>query len=359
MKIHETGCYRHLSQHVGRVIACSRDQYTLKVLSDEYGTVPVTVTATLSGTFKGKRNEVVPVVGDHVDIRLAVKEGDNGGDKAVITACRPRTSHLSRKPAISGGRRLKNGVITGGATVPQVLAANVDIVFIVSGLVGDFNLHRIERYLMVARSGGVHPVILLNKADLCHDIEEKMREVKGIAGAIPVHVTDACSGYGMDALLAYMTPGVTMAFLGSSGVGKSTIINWLFGEALQVTGATNSNTGKGRHTTTRAGLFEHPMGACLIDTPGIRELRPWCDETTVDESFADITELSGSCRYSDCSHKNEPGCSLREALESGELSRDRYDQYRKLMGETKELGMRRAQRDRHLMNMKKARGIRL
>lgn len=321
-----------------RVIARLATQYRLRGSEGE-------CTAVLSGKFLHlveKGISELPVVGDWAAI-------EQKGSETVIHGLVDRKTCFARKPAISGGRKMKNGMITGGATARQVLAANIDIVFIVSTLDGNHSTARTERYLTMAAASGAKPVILLNKADLQQDSAEMLlAELARIGNGCAVHAVSAATGSGMDAFLDYMKPGCTVAFLGPSGVGKSTLINRLFGEAMLATGAVNSATGKGRHTTTKAELLIHGSGCMLIDTPGIRELQLWCDGQAVQDSFDDVASLIRQCRFHDCSHTNEPGCAVREALNTGELSRARYQSYRKLDEETARLEARKKQKEVYL-----------
>lgn len=321
-----------------RVIMRNRENYKLVCDKGIHG-------AKLSGKYKHTAllDGTMPVVGDWV----AIKNVDGSSD-SLIQAMAERKTCFSRKQAISGGRKIKNGVIQGGATVEQVLAANIDTVFIVSGLDGNFNLSRIERYLTVATSSGASPVVLLNKADLCAEPEVYVSKVNEVARNVPVHCISVITGNNIESLSQYMAHGKTLAFLGSSGVGKSTIINSLFGEEKQNTKATSGSNGKGRHTTTCAELFLHESGCLLIDTPGLRELKLWCDEQSVNENFEDILLLSGECKFNDCSHKTEPGCAIREALYSGRLSQERFNNFKKLHIEVEDLKARKKQKELYI-----------
>lgn len=303
------------------------------------------ITARLSGRYKYSAisDGTVPVVGDWVVIQIK-----DGVSDAMIQAVIPRKTCFSRKQAISGGRKIRNGVIQGGATNEQVLAANIDTVFIVSGLDGNFNISRLERYLTVAGSSGAKYVIILDKADLCSNPNEYLLQIEKIAPGIPVHCISVISGTGVEVLNNYMEAGKTLAFLGSSGVGKSTIINFMFGEEKQITKTTSTSNGKGRHTTTCAELFMHESGCMLIDTPGLRELKLWCDEKAVDESFEDVLLLSGQCKFSDCRHNKEPGCAIKEALQNGQLSQERFNNFIKLNREVKDLEARIKQKELYM-----------
>lgn len=316
-----------------RVIMKSNSRYTLLGSEGEFA-------AHLSGKYLHAMEAgcEAPSVGDWV----AVEVNDSN---AVIHALVTRKTCFARKPSISGGRKLKRGIIDGGTTARQTLAANIDTVFIVIGLDRNFSAGRIERFLTAAASSGAEPVLLLNKADLCPDPAGQLAELDRIAKDRPAHVVSAATGAGMESLAQYLAPGRTVAFLGSSGAGKSTLVNRLFGVNLQSTGEVNASTGKGRHTTSRAELFIHESGCMLIDTPGIRELQLWCDSQAVESSFEDVAAMTAKCRFNDCRHENEPGCAVREAIRSGTLSRDRFLSYMKLHSEVRHLEARKKKRD--------------
>ncbi|MBN2183752.1 MAG: ribosome small subunit-dependent GTPase A [Candidatus Krumholzibacteriota bacterium] len=256
-----------------------------------------------------------PSVGDWV----AVSERSNE-NKATIHGLVPRKNAFSRK-------------VAGEVTDEQVIAANLDYVFIVTGLDLNFNLRRIERYLSVAWESGAVPVILLNKSDLCPDAEDRKNEVESIALEVDVHAISASQNLGMEILGRYISAGRTVAFLGSSGVGKSTIINTLLGtDRLEVREVSDSNS-KGRHTTTFRELIILPNGGMVIDTPGMRELQVWGDEEGLKHVFDDIEELALDCRFRDCSHGDEPGCAVQKAINNNILSPERFESYLKLKRE--------------------------
>jgi ribosome biogenesis GTPase len=229
--------------------------------------------------------------------------------------------------------------VAGSVTVieEQVVAANVDVVFLVTGLDGNFNLRRIERYLTEAWSSGAQPVILLNKADLCEDVPARVKAVQSVAPGARVHAVSATMDEGVDVVRSYLAPGRTMAFLGSSGVGKSTIINRLLGEDRQEVQSVSNAVGKGRHTTTSRSLLVHPDGGMIIDTPGMRELQLWASEDDVEQSFTDIELLADRCRFTDCTHMAEPGCAVLAAVDDGSLDEERYRSYMKLQREVQRL----------------------
>jgi ribosome biogenesis GTPase len=272
-------------------------------------------TAQIAGKIRylAKAREDFPAVGDWVTITLA-KEG-----QARIECILPRKTKLSRKVA---GRELSE----------QVVAANVDTVFLVSSLNREFNLRRIERYLTVVWDSGATPVVLLNKADLCVDAEAQAREVENIAPGIPVLLMSAIQGTGVESVRSYMPRGQTAAFVGSSGVGKSTIINALSGATLLRVQPVREDDDRGRHTTTSRQMIFLPGGGIVIDTPGIRELQLWESEKGLSRAFEDIAALAENCKFRDCDG-GEPGCTVEAAILEGQLGFERLENYRKLQAE--------------------------
>ena len=222
----------------------------------------------------------------------------------------------------------------------QVLAANVDVVFLVMALTErDFRPRRLERYLTTAWESGAEPVVVLSKADLCDEVPERVAQAEAVAFGVPVHVTSALTGEGLEELRGYFAGDRTAALLGSSGVGKSTLINAFVGSELLVTKEIRSD-GRGRHTTTHRELVALPEGGVLLDTPGMRELQLWSADSGLDETFADVAELTARCRFNDCSHDGEPGCAIRAALADGTLDHDRLASYDKLQRELHRLEVR-------------------
>jgi ribosome biogenesis GTPase len=285
----------------------------------------------------GWRTGLLPAVGDWVLIRVS-----EDGTRAVIEAVLERRSKFSRKAATG----------PSNVTEEQIVAANVDTVFLVAGLGHDFNVRRLERYLTTAWESGSTPVIVLTKADLYPDeVEIAVAETEAVAIGVPVHAVSGITGEGVDALDAYLAPGKTVALLGSSGVGKSTLVNHLAGHEVLSTREVRSD-GRGRHTTSHRELVPLPGGALLLDTPGMRELQLWSTES-LDTSFSDIVELASRCRFSDCAHQTEPGCAIREALAAGTLDRERWTSYQKLQRELRALEIRQDGRLR--MEERKAR----
>jgi ribosome biogenesis GTPase len=263
----------------------------------------------------------LPAVGDWVAVAARTDEG--GG---TVQAVLPRRTKFSRKTAWQ-------------AAEEQVLAANVDVVLIVTSLNEDMNLRRLERYLTLAWESGARPVFVLTKADLTEEVDAAVAEVESIAFGVPVVALSSITGAGLDLLRGHLPEGVTAALLGSSGVGKSTLVNTLIGEELLETREIRDD-GKGRHTTTRRELVQLPGGALVIDTPGMREIQLWVADDGLEEAFEDVTELFGHCRFSDCAHESEPGCAVKAAIADGTLSQERWESYLKLQREMAHLERR-------------------
>lgn len=252
----------------------------------------------------------LPAVGDWVML-----ERTEGGGRAVVRAVLPRRSHFSRK-------------VAGDTTEEQVLTANIDTVFLVTALNQDKNLRRIERYLALAWASGAMPVIVLTKADLCENVLEAIAEISAVAPGVPVHAVSIVTDEGFDELAGYFKDNRTVSLLGSSGVGKSTIVNRLSGAEMKVQAIRED--GKGRHTTSHREMILLPGGGIIVDTPGMRELQMWEANEGLDTAFNDVTAFAAECRFNDCSHDSEPGCEVKAAIERGDLSEERLESFRKL-----------------------------
>ncbi len=267
------------------------------------------------------RTEQAPAVGDWVAWRTT----EFG--TTLVEALLPRKSVLLRKCA-------------GRTTHAQVVAANVDTAFLVMGLDGDFNPRRLERLLTMTFDSGALPVVVLNKADLSVDSEKHKQAIERLSPGTPVLLVSGLVGTGVDALRSFLRKGETIVLIGSSGAGKSTIINRLFGKELMPTGEVRAGDDRGRHTTTHRQLFKHPDGGLLIDNPGIREIQLWASEESVTGSFDDIQSLAVSCRFRDCFHETEPGCAVLSAVRNGVLSEARLRSYHKLLKEVRYLALK-------------------
>ncbi|HMJ12706.1 MAG TPA: ribosome small subunit-dependent GTPase A [Polyangiaceae bacterium] len=308
-----------------------------RVVHDSGGLVRVQTSAQETSVCSARRGEALaPVTGDWVAIERA------GG---VIEHVLPRHNEFSRHAP-------------GRATARQTLAANVDWVFILMSLDGDFSVRRIERYLTLCHASRTRAVVFLTKADACGDVAARVARVERVAPQTPVHAIDVVAGIDAESPHQYLGKGATAAVLGSSGVGKSTLVNALVGRCASATQAVRKNDDKGRHTTSGRALFLLENGAALIDTPGLRELALWADAEDVHAAFPDVHALTHACRFRDCHHGSEPGCALRSAGERGEIAETRLESYRKLLSESEAHGARRMQHARRARGREIARAAR-
>jgi ribosome biogenesis GTPase len=301
--------------------------------------------AELSGrfTFHHQSQKDYPSVGDFVLVK-----GQKNYDGVRIHRLLERKNYISRKLPISGGRKLKNDLIDGGVTEEQVISANLDYIFIMMGLDGDFNIRRLERYLTLCINSKIQPIIILNKVDLVTDIDTYIKKIQGVALDVLIHPISVTSLQGLDIFEDYLKPGITVAFIGSSGVGKSTLSNFLLEEARLKVKSVSKSSGKGRHTTSHRQLHILENGAMIVDTPGMREIQLWATEDEVNHNFRDVEELMQSCKFNNCQHQSEPGCKVIEALESGALDSKRYDSYLKQLKEINNLANKRRVYDKRL-----------
>jgi ribosome biogenesis GTPase len=331
-----------MTQTTAKVTAVHKERYELIPCRDGLRPSAGANSAPLYGRLKTgiymNGMEPYPTVGDIVDI-LFNPQGDS-----VIIKTHSRRSYFSRLDPDPGGHR------------EQAVAANFDYVFIMQSLNQDFNLRRMERYLALVWQSGATPVIVLTKADLTENPSRQLGEIESAAMGVDTVLVSAVTGSGLDGLEKYLQPGKTCVFLGSSGVGKSSLLNALMGADVMTVKAIREDDAKGRHTTTHRQLAALPNGACVIDTPGMRELGFWGEEGDegISGIFSDIETVLGGCRFSDCRHQSEPGCAVRAAIERGDVAQERWESYQKLKrealyAENKAAAMReKSERNQHI-----------
>ena len=318
-------------EKLGRISEIRKNSFIIAFEGREFPAKP-------KGSFFGAAPEQWPVVGDYVSFIL-----NPAGDSVILSVC-------GRKSLLKRPDQAKTGVM-------QYMAANADYCFIVTSLNGDYSFNRIARYASIALSGGVTPVVILTKADLCSNIYRYVREAEGMAEGIRVHAVSAKYGIGLDALAEYFVPGVTIALMGSSGAGKSTLINTIAGAEVMKTGEIREDDAKGRHTTTCRRLILLPNGVSVIDTPGMREIGMASADEGIDRTFSDIIALESRCRFRNCRHETEPGCAVRAAIESGELSPERLKLYRDLGKENADHRVRKKEISKSVKAYKKSKNL--
>lgn len=318
----------------GRVVAEYRGLY--KVLTENGDYYNATITGKMY--YESEDETQLPTVGDYVGIELS------GGGNAVLRRILPRKSVFIRKAA-------------GQENIPQTLAANFDYVFIVTSMNYDFNISRLDRYISIAWDSGGIPVIILSKADLIEDREPIIDDINSNYPGTDWHMTSNITGEGMEGLRSYFIKGQTAVFLGSSGVGKSSLLNYLYGDEIMVVKKLREGIDKGQHTTTHRQIINLPGGGYIIDTPGMRELGLWHAGEGIDKGFSGINKkienLAGYCRFSNCSHEKEPGCAIRDAIKTGDISGEQYERYKKLLREDRHMELKINSRARHEEHVKR------
>ncbi|WP_078380743.1 ribosome small subunit-dependent GTPase A [Sutcliffiella halmapala] len=323
--------FKQKGLNAGRVTSKKKDSYLVKVEGKS-------IIAKITGKFmyNAQLNKDFPAVGDWV-----VYEIKENNKHAFIHAILPRENAYVRKLPISGGRKFKKGIIEGGKTEEQVIASNINTAFIVIGLDYNFEIRRVERFLTLVYNSEIKPVIILNKIDLCFSVDEYLHQVKEIADKVPIYSVSAEKNINMDVFLKYLLCGETVIVLGSSGVGKSTITNFLVGDEKQKIQSISQSTGKGKHTTTNSELIFLKTGGIIVDTPGVRELQLWGEEEILDQSFEEIKLLSYECKFRNCQHREEPGCAIQKAINDKSLSQSRVSSYKKQLAELQSLNTKR------------------
>ena len=301
---------------IARIIATHKDRYEI-ACDNGLGYAQIK-----RGCYYDNPNSIYPTTGDFVLI-----EWNNMGDSMIYETLRRESSFSRTASSSDRNRELHN-------QHEQLVAANFDYVFIIQSLNNNFNINRIERYLSLAWESGGIPVIVLTKSDLVSNPKEYVNKIQDIAFGVDVYAVSCITKEGIEDINKYFSKGKTIVFLGSSGVGKSTLVNTLYGREVMKTSEVRENDSRGRHTTTSRNLIMLPNGAMIIDTPGMRELGMWNAEEGISKTFSDIEQYIGTCKYSNCTHTSEPGCKILEAIENGEISKERFEQYLKLQKES-------------------------
>lgn len=318
MNIQDYGFKNNINKDktIARIVATHKDRYEI-VCNEGQGFAQIK-----RGCYYDNPDSIYPTTGDFVAIQW-----NPTGDSMIYETLK-RESSFSRTASTSDrNHKLHN-------QHEQLVAANFDYVFIIQSLNNNFNLHRIERYLSLAWESGGIPVIVLTKSDLVPNVQEYIKQVENIAFGVEIYAVSCVTKQGLDNLEKYFSKGNTIVFLGSSGVGKSTLVNTLYGKEVMKTSEIREEDSRGRHTTTSRNLIMLPNGAMIIDTPGMRELGMWDAESGISKTFQDIEKYLGMCKYSNCTHTNEPGCKILEAIEKGEIQRERFKEYLKLQKES-------------------------
>ena len=305
------------SKTIARIIATHKDRYEI-VCDNGQGFARIK-----RGCYYDNRNSIYPTTGDFVII-----EWNPTGDSMICETLKRESSFSRTESSSDRNHELHN-------QHEQLVASNFDYVFIMQSLNNNFNLHRLERYLSLSWESGAIPVIILTKSDLVENIQDYIEQVESIAFGVDVYGVSCITGYGLDSIKKYFSKGNTIVFLGSSGVGKSTLVNTLYGDNVMKTSDIREEDSRGRHTTTSRNLIMLPNGAMIIDTPGMRELGMWNAENGINKTFQDIEQYIGMCKFSDCTHTNEPGCKILEAIVNGEIDKERFEQYLKLQKESR------------------------
>ena len=305
------------SKTIARIIATHKDRYEI-VCNNGQGFAKIK-----RGCYYDNPNSIYPTTGDFVII-----EWNSTGDSMICETLKRESSFSRTASSSDRNHELHN-------QHEQLVAANFDYVFIMQSLNNNFNLHRLERYLSLSWESGAIPVIILTKSDLVENIQEYIEQVESIAFGVDVYAVSCITGYGLDSIKKYFSKGNTIVFLGSSGVGKSTLVNTLYGDNVMKTSDIREEDSRGRHTTTSRNLIMLPNRAMIIDTPGMRELGMWNAENGINKTFQDIEQYIGMCKFSDCTHTNEPGCKILEAIVNGEIDQERFEQYLKLQKESR------------------------